>query len=119
MTRRVQLVRLVGACLVLLVGVLFCLEFSRFQLAALAAGTGYPMARLPRACSFFAGSSHWLLLLPPLLLALGLRRLLRERAESVQVEVLQQAAVVLAVLLVLGCIVAWQVPYVTMSVETF
>lgn len=119
MTRRVQLVRLVGACLVLLVGILFCLEFSRFQVAALAAAGSYPMSRLPRVCSLFAGSSHWLLFMPPLLLALGLRRLLRERSESVQVEVVQQVAVVLAVILVLGCIVAWQIPYAAMAMETF
>jgi len=119
MARRVQLVRLVSACLVLLASVVFCLEFSRFQLAALVTGAGYPVSRLPRACSFLAFSSHWLLCLPPLVLALGIHRLLRERAESARVEMVLQAAVLLAVALVLGCIVAWQAPYASLSLETF
>jgi hypothetical protein len=119
MARRVQLVRLVGACLALLASVVFCLEFSRFQLAALVTGAGYPVSRLPRACSFLAFSSHWLLFLPPLLLALGIHRLLRKRTESAGVEIVLQAAVLLAVVLALACVVAWQAPYASLSLETF
>jgi hypothetical protein len=117
--RQVQLVRLVGACLVLLSSIAFCLEFSRFQIAGLVSGAGYPMARLPRACTLFALHSQWLLLLPPVLLAIGIRRLLRERTESVQVEIVNQIALLLAAILFLTCIVAWQLPYASMSVETF
>lgn len=117
--RRVQLVRLVGGCLVLLTSVVFCLEFSRFQVAGLVSGAGYPLSRLPRSCTLFALYSQWLLLLPPLLLAIGIHRLLRERTESVRVEIVQQVALLLAAVLVLTCIVAWQVPYASLSVETF
>ena len=118
MTRQVQLVRLVGACLILLVGVVFCIEFSGYQVAGLA-GVGFQDARLPAACRFFARSAHWLLLAPPLLLAIGLHRLLRDRVASVSAEIAQQIALLLAALLVLACILAWQAPYAAMAVETF
>lgn len=118
MSRQLQLVRLVGACLILLAAVVFCIEFSGYQVAALA-GVGIGGLRLPAICRFFAGTSHWILLAPPLLLAIGLQRLLRERTESVGAEIVQQLAVVLAVILILGCIVAWQIPYAASAVGTF
>jgi len=118
MTRQVQLVRLVGACLLLVGAVIFCIEFSASQMAGLA-GAGLGVSRLPAACRFFATSSHWLLLAPPVLLAFGLQRLLRERAESVATEVVQQLAMVLAAALVLTCVLSWQAPYAAMAVETF
>lgn len=118
MTRQVQLVRLVGACLLLVAAVVFCIEFSAAQVAGLA-GAGLGLSRLPGACRFFATSAHWLLLAPPLLLALGLHRLLRQRAESVATEMVQQLALLLAAVLVLACVLAWQAPYAAMAVETF
>ncbi len=117
--RKLQLVRLVGACLGLLFGVVFCHQFSGFQLQNFVYGAGISASQLPPACRWFAFQSPWLLILPPVILLVGSRRLLRERTPSVYLEVLQMVTVLLAVVLVLGCILAWQVPYAVPVGEAF
>jgi hypothetical protein len=117
--RRIQLIRLVGACLGLLAAVVFCHRFSSYQMQNFVLGAGVPVSHLPTMCSWFAFHSFWLLLLPPLVLLVGARRLIRERAASTYVEVLLLVTVLLAVVMVLGCILAWQVPYTMPTGEFF
>jgi hypothetical protein len=111
MTRKTQLVRLVGACLCLLLGVVFCHQFSWFQLGAFVYGAGFEPEDLPLVCLWFARYSVVLLALPPLILWLGLSRLMRSAKISTAVEVLSQLALVTALALVVACIIAWQLPY--------
>jgi hypothetical protein len=109
--RRVQLVRLVGGCLTMLVAVVFCQMFSSYQYDALVFGAGILPEELPGMCLLFARSSQWLLLLPVVVLWIGIRALVRDREQSTLVEVVAQTAVLVALLLVAMCILAWQAPY--------
>ena len=118
-SRKRQLVKLVGACLGLLFGVVFCHQFSAYQVQNFFYGAGIPASHLPAICRWFAFQTTWLLVLPPAILLVGTRRLLRERTASVYLEVLQLVTVLLAVVLVLGCILAWQVPYAVPVGEAF
>ncbi len=115
--RRLQLVRLVGSCLGLLVGVVFCHQFSTYQIQNFVFGAGVPASNLPAVCRWFATFSTWLLLLPPAILLVATRRLLRSPNQSPVVELLIQLTVLLTVVLVLGCILAWQMPYAIPVVE--
>jgi hypothetical protein len=117
--RRIQLVRLVGTCLALLVSVVFCQQFSSYQLHNFLYGGGFPPSHIPLSCRWLAAYSSWLLVLPPIILVVGARRLVRERTVSVTVEVLQVATLLLALALVVGCILIWQVPYLVPSGEYF
>jgi hypothetical protein len=117
--RTIQLVRLVGACLALLAAVVFCHRFSGFQLQNFVFQAGIPASHLPPMCRLFAFHSPWMMLLSPLVLAVGARRLIRERTASVYVEVLLMVTVILAIVVVLGCILAWQVPYTVPTGEFF
>jgi hypothetical protein len=118
-TRRIQLVRLIGSCLVLLAAVFFSHEFSTMQLDAFVYGAGYPIDDLPSVCIWFARYSTWALLLPPVFAWAGIRRLVRDRHPSTAVELLSQVTLLLALGLVLGCILAWQLPYVIFEGESF
>jgi hypothetical protein len=111
MSRRPQLVRLIGSCLSLLVGALFCQQFSRFQFDALVQGAGFPQEDLTILCNWFLSYSPILLALPMLMLWLGLVLLFRSQGPSGMVELCAQVALVLAFILVVICILAWQVPY--------
>ncbi len=117
--RRLQLVRLVGSCLALLFGVVFCHQFSTYQIQNFVYGAGIPVSHLPALCRWFAFFSTWILLLPPAILWMGTRRLLRSPTSSPSVEMLNQITVLLTVVLVLGCILAWQVPYAMPVGEVF
>ena len=117
--RKRQLVKLVGACLGLLFGIVFCHQFSGYQVQNFFHGAGIPASHLPAICRWFAFQSTWLLVLPPVILLVGTRRLLRERTASVELDVLHLATVLLAVVLVLGCILAWQAPYAAPVGEAF
>lgn len=117
--RKLQLIRLMGACLALLVGVVFCHQFSGFQLQNFVYGAGIAASQLPAVCRWFAFQSTWLLILPPVILLVGTRRLLREPNPSAYVEVLQMVTILLTVVAVLGCILAWQVPYAVPVGEAF
>jgi hypothetical protein len=109
--RRVQLIRLVGGCLTMLVAVVFCQMFSSSQYDALVFGAGILPEELPGMCLLFARSSQWLLLLPVVVLWIGIRALVRDREQSTFVEVVAQTALLIALLLVAMCILAWQAPY--------
>ena len=111
MTKRVQLIRLSGACLCLLVGVSFCHAFSSFQANAFVYGVGVDPRSLPTLCVLFVRWSMLLMLAPPALFAFGLARLMKEPTPSPAAELCAAAALVLAILLVTVCILAWQVPY--------
>jgi hypothetical protein len=50
MSRRPQLIRLVGSCLCLLVGTVFCQQFSDYQFRALVFVAGIPSQELPALC---------------------------------------------------------------------
>lgn len=117
--RRLQLVRLVGSCLGLLIGVVFCHQFSTYQIQNFVYGAGIPASHLPAMCRWFATSSTWLLLLPPAILWVGTRRLLKSQTQSPAVELFNQLTLLLTVTLVLGCILAWQVPYAVPVGEVF
>jgi hypothetical protein len=110
--RRIQLTRLIGSCLVLLAVVFFSHQFSSMQLDAFVHGLGYSLAELPRACVWLAWYSAWAMLLPPMIAVVGIRRITREKQPSTAVELLSQATLLLALLLALGCLLAWQLPYV-------
>ena len=118
-SRKLQLVRLLGACLVLLTGVVFGHQFSGYQLHNFMYGAGVPPSHLPQLCRWFAFYSQWLMLMPPAILLVGTRRLLRDRVPSASVEVLVMATLLLTVVLVLGCLLAWQVPYSVSVGEVF
>jgi len=117
--RRIQLVRLVGSCLALLISVVFCHQFSNFQLHNFVYGAGIPVSHLPVSCRWLAVYSSWLLVLPPAFLLVGTRRLLREPTASVTVELLQLVTLLLALALVVGCILIWQVPYMMPAGDVF
>lgn len=117
--RRLQLVRLVGSCLGLLIGVVFCHQFSTYQIQNFVYGAGIPASHLPAVCRWLATSSTWLLLLPPAILWVGTRRLLKSPTQSPVVELFNQLTLLLTVTLVLGCILAWQVPYAVPLGEVF
>lgn len=117
--RKRQLVRLMGACLALLFAVVFGHQFSAFQIQNFVYGAGIPASHLPPTCRWFAFHSAWLMVLPPAILLIGTRRLLRERSASVYVEVLVMATALLALAVVLGCILSWQVPYAVPLGEAF
>jgi len=117
--RRIQLVRLVGSCLALLIAVVFCHQFSNFQLHNFVFGAGFPLSHLPLSCRLLAVYSSWLLVLPPVILMVGTRRLLRERTASVTVEMLQLVTLLLALTLVVGCILLWQIPYTLPAGDSF
>ena len=118
-TRRVQLVRLVGSSLGLLVGIVFCHQFSTFQIHGFVYGAGIPVSHLPALCRWYAFLSIWLMVLPPAVLWIGSRRLLRESAQSAAVEMWTQLTILLTVVLVLGCILTWQLPYTVPVGEVF
>ena len=104
--------RLIGSCLALLASVFFSHQFSSLQLDAFVNGVGYPVHALPRLSVWFASYSGWAILLPPVIAWAGIRRLISERNGSTAVELLSQAALLLALIVALGCILAWQLPYV-------
>jgi hypothetical protein len=110
-TQKVQLIRLAGACLCLLVGVSFCHAFSNFQANAFVYGAGVDPRSLPTTCILFLRWSMLLMLAPPALFAVGLAKLMKNPAPSPAAELCTAAALVLAILLVTACILAWQVPY--------
>jgi hypothetical protein len=117
--RRIQLVRLVGSCLALLISAVFCQQFSSYQLHNFVYGAGFPPSHIPLSCQWFAAYSSWLLVLPPLILMVGARRLVREKIASVTVEVLLVVTLLLALTLIVGCILIWQVPYLMPAGEFF
>jgi len=104
---------------VLLGAVFFSHLFSSMQIDAFVYGVGYPVALLPTLCIWFARYSAWAVLLPPMIAWVGARRLIRERQPSTAVELLSQLTLLLALVLVLGCILAWQLPYVGSGAETY
>lgn len=111
MTRRVQLIRLVGSCLILLIGVVFCQLYSASQMNFLVHSAGLTGAELPAPCLFFSRYSMWLAVLPMVLFAGGVYRLLhKQTSPSSTAEVLSQLALVLAFVLVVTCILAWRLP---------
>jgi len=112
MSRRPQLIRLAGSCLCLLASVFFCHRFSAFQYDALVFGAGFEPRDLPTMCIWFVRYSPLLLAMPIVILWIGATRLVRRPQEDGLVELLAQLALVTAVLLLIGCILAWQVPYV-------
>lgn len=119
MSRRPQLVRLVGACLSLLIGTVFCQQFSRFQFNALVRGAGYPPEELPTLCIWFLRYTPMLMVLPLMMLWIGATLLLRRKGPSGTVELCIQTALVLALVLIVVCILAWQVPYAPPLGESF
>ncbi|MCP4900662.1 MAG: hypothetical protein GY906_27175, partial [bacterium] len=71
MSRRVQLVRLTGSSVALLIAIVFASEFSRMQLQAFTGLAGYGVAELPLICVYFARFSAFGLLLGPAVFGLG------------------------------------------------
>jgi hypothetical protein len=110
-SRKPQLIRLAGSCLCLLVSVFFCHRFSGFQYDALVFGAGFEPRDLPSLCIWFARYSPLLMAMPIVILWVGATRLVRRSKEDALVELLAQLALVAAVLLLVACILAWQVPY--------
>lgn len=119
MSRRPQLVRLVGSCLSMLVSAVFCQQFSNFQFDSLVRGAGFPPDELPTLCHWFLRYSPMLLALPMLMLWIGATVLLRRQGPSGVVELVAQVALVLAFIFVVVCILAWQVPYSIPVGESF
>ncbi len=111
MSRRPQLIRLVGSCLCLLASAVFCHSFSGSQYHALVFGAGLAPQELPFVCVWLARYSAVLIGLPLVFVWFGMSRLLRSQGPSAVVELIAQTALVLALLLLIGCILAWQVPY--------
>jgi len=119
MSRRAQLVRLVGSSLCLLVSAVFCLQFSSFQYNSLVQGAGFSPQDLPWLCLWLVRYSPALLALPLLVLWLGVTGLMRRDGPSGTVELVAQTALVLALIIVVGCILVWQLPYTSMPTESF
>jgi hypothetical protein len=115
MSRRPQLIRLVGSCLCLLVSGVFCQQFSDSQYRGLVFVAGIPSQELPALCMWLTRYSPIFLVLPPVVLFVGVIRLLRRREESAVVELLSQGVLVLSLILVVMCILAWQAPYLPPS----
>jgi hypothetical protein len=111
MSRKPQLIRLAGSCVCLLASVFFCHRFSGYQYDALVFGAGFEPRDLPFLCIWFARYSPLLLAMPIVILWIGATRLVRRPKEGGLVELLAQIALVTALLLLIGCILAWQVPY--------
>jgi hypothetical protein len=91
--------------------------FSAFQIRLLVTQAGIPPHHLPVLCLSFAHHSLVLMLLPVVLAAAGIHRLFRDASPSPGAELYAATALVLAVLLLVVCILAWQVPYATASGE--
>jgi hypothetical protein len=119
MSRRAQLVRLVGSSLCLLVSAVFCQQFSSFQFNALVDGAGFSAQDLPWLCLWLARYSPALLALPLLTLWLGITGLMKREGPSGAVELVAQTALVLALIIVVGCILVWQLPYALLPTESF
>jgi ABC-type multidrug transport system permease subunit len=117
MNRRIQLTRLTGSSLLLLIAGYFSHQFSRFQLTGFVNLGGYRVHDLPAVCLFFARFSVFALLLSPLVFGFGVWLLSRQESPSARVECVSVAAVLLAMLLVAGCLLAWQLPYLAPVVE--
>lgn len=119
MSRRAQLVRLVGSNLSLLVSAVFCQQFSSFQFDSLVHGAGFPPQELPSICLWLVRYSPALLALPLLFLGIGVTGLLKRDRPSGRVELVAQTALVLALVIVVGCILVWQQPYASVPGESF
>ena len=119
MSRRAQLVRLVGSSLCLLVSAVFCHQFSSFQFNSLVHGAGFSPHDLPWMCLWLVRYSPALLVLPLLVLGLGITGLVKRDRPSGAVELVAQTALVLALVIVVGCILVWQLPYASPPTEAF
>jgi len=113
MSRKIQLIRLVGSCLCVLLSSVFCQQFSEFQYRAVVFIGGVPPESLPNMCIWFTRLSPLLLAIPPVALLVGATRLLSQREPSPLVELLSQAMLVLSLALIVVCILVWQAPYAT------
>lgn len=111
MSRRTQLVRLTGSSVALLVAAVFASEFSRMQLNSFINLAGYGLSDLPMVCIAFARFSYLLLLVAPAVFGLGLAAVSRDSSPSVRVEIFSTCAWVLSLLVVVTCLLAWQLPY--------
>jgi hypothetical protein len=92
-------------------GTVFCQQFSEYQYRALVFVAGMEPRALPEICLLLTRYSPLLLMLPPAVLLVGVTRLLRQSDESSFVELLSQGVLVLSFVLVVLCILVWQVPY--------
>ena len=70
-------------------------------------------------CLWYLRYSPILLALPMLMLWLGAIWLLRHKGPSGAVELINQVALVLAFVLIVTCILVWQVPYAIPVGESF
>lgn len=111
MSRRPQLIRLVGSCICLVVSSVFCQQFSEHQYRALVVVAGVEPQSLPDLCILLTRYAPLLLVIAPVVLLVGVTRLLRHRDESSTVELLSQGAFVLSLVLIVLCILVWQAPY--------
>ncbi len=111
MSRRVQLVRLIGSSLALLIASLFASEFSRMQVRAFINLAGFGIGDLPSVCVVIARYSAFGLFLGPIAFGLGYLAISRDPSPSVRAEVVATTAFVLSILIVLACLLAWQLPY--------
>ena len=119
MSRRSQLVRLVGSSLSLLVSAVFCQQFSSFQFNSLVHGAGFSPPQLPWLCLWLVRYSPALMALPLLFLWVGVAGLMKRDGPSGTVELVAQTALVLALIIVVGCILVWQLPYASPPAELF
>jgi hypothetical protein len=109
--RRPQLIRLTGSCLAMLASVFFCHRFSGFQYDSLVLGGGTDPRSLPAICHWFVRYSQIAIAVPIIILWAGAVRLVRRSSEDALVEALAQLALIAALLLLIFCILAWQIPY--------
>ncbi len=120
MQRRSLLVRLVGSNLCLVAGGLFCRVYGARQMETLALGGGTGVVGgVPAPAHLLTVVSPALILLPAILFALGLRALLRGTEGVVVAEVLAQVALVLAFVVVVACLLVWQLPPEIAAVGVF
>jgi hypothetical protein len=102
-----------------LVSAVFCRQFSAFQFSSLVHGAGFPPRELPWLCLWLTRYSPALLALPLLVLWLGISGLMKRDGPSGTVELVAQTALVLALIIVVGCILVWQLPYAAPPTESF
>ncbi|MCP4896127.1 MAG: hypothetical protein GY906_04050, partial [bacterium] len=89
----------------------------RMQLQAFTGLAGYGVAELPLICVYFARFSAFGLLLGPAVFGLGFVFLSRDPSPSVKAELVSTLALVFALAVVVGCLLAWQLPYYVPVVE--
>ena len=120
MHRRSLLVRLVGSNLCLVAAALFCRVYGIRQMDAYLRTDGVDLGGdALRMARLLTAASPVMMLLPVVLVALGLRWLLRGPEGVVTVELVSQVALVLAFVLVVTCLLLWQLPGATGAVGVF